>query len=249
MNLKRRPTTTIPEDLPDKVAAAQADLKAMAEVSPRNVLAYSGGKDSLVVTHLARNSLGAREAVIDLSFTFPRFAAQARAIATDLGLSLVEYDRLSLAWLAAHPQFICGRTADQSRFYALRQQATIQRHAKEHGFTGVILGRRTQENTVPAKLYRKNNGLWQGCPIRDWKTEHVWAYLHQHSISVPDIYDYRLGQLEGATPWNTVSAEETRARHGLNHLELMYEYDPQVFPSMARIYPAAAAFLDERCSA
>lgn len=244
--MKRAPLNANPADLPQRIEAARAVLDELAQKSPRTLLAYSGGKDSLVVCHMAREHLGLRDAVLEGSFGFPRFLRGARQQASDLGLNVTEYARLDEAWLRRHPQYICTTPNVMGRFYGLRQQATIREHALRHGYTGVVLGRRTQENTVPSTLYQTRHGTWQCNPIRDWRAEHVWGYLEAHGIAVPEIYRYPLGQSEGSTSWNTCCEQDILKRHGRSNLELIAEFDPEHLPVIARVYPAAQRFIEER---
>lgn len=194
--------------------------------SRKNLLAYSGGKDSIVVAHLATKH-GINEAVSELSFCFPRDVAEFGDHAKHLGLAVFWQNSLNMDWLKKHPHLLFADLKQQSELYAKRQQATIKRIARRLGYTGIITGRRKQENTVRSHLYQTADGKWNCHPLIDWTTDNIWQYIHDHRLPYPTIYKTPIGKLEGADPFIGVSATNAQ-RAGFNHYDLIHEYDPHI---------------------
>src|SRR5690349_9695717 len=94
-------------------------------------VAFSGGKDSLVAAHLAREHMGWTRAVRETSFNFARADADYRLSGEAIGLDVEEVCSLSDEWLRGNPQWVFGPVRKLGQFYAVRQQATIKRFAGE----------------------------------------------------------------------------------------------------------------------
>lgn len=244
-NRTRRPTPDQYVDLGPLVESGTRILLALAEASPRNLLAFSGGKDSIVVAHLASRVLGLSEAVCEVSFAFRRDVADYCHIADALGLRCRFSDRLGLDWLRRNQHLMFADLKAQGELYAKRQQATVKMHAQKHGFTGVVFGRRREENTVPQPLYQTKDGRWQCHPIYNWGTAHVWQYIQQHGLPYPGIYDTPIGKLEGADPWVGVSMKHA-AEHGHNGYDLIWNYDPTPLFEIAEWHAPTRRYLEER---
>lgn len=244
-NRAQRPTPAEYVDLSPLIKAATERMEALAAVSPRTLLAFSGGKDSIVMAHLARRKLGWADAVCEVSFAFERDVEDYMAVARALGLRCGFQNRLDMAWLQQNQHLMFADLKVQGELYAKRQQATVRQHAKRHGYTGVVFGRRREENTVPRCLYQTSDGRWQCHPIFDWSTANVWQYIQQHSLPYPRIYDTPIGQLEGADPWVGVSMRNA-AEHGLNGYDLIYDYDPTPLLAIAEWHEPTRRYLEGR---
>ena len=180
-------------------------LKYFLKRAPNAGIAFSGGKDSIVAAHLAVQ-LGVTLAVRETSFNFPTADREYRESGEALGLDVREECSLSLRWLTRYPRWICGPVSQLGQFYAQRQQKTVQDFANAQLLDGMIFGRRTQENTVATEVYLKG-GVWQCHPLRDWRTEDVWAYVYEHDLPFSGIYRHQVGDYSGAAPWNTLSRD------------------------------------------
>jgi len=190
-----------------KVESALALLQQAKEQSERQLLAFSGGKDSIVVAHLAAK-LGIRDAVCETSFYFAKQTQNIREIASHLGINVAWSCRLSLDWLRKNRRIIfCDDSVLRAWSFGVRQQATVRMYAKKHGYDCQIFGRRTEENSVPAHLYPMKAGL-QCHPIRDWSTADVWEYIRENRIPVPWIYSTPFGEKEGNAPFYMMRASD-----------------------------------------
>lgn len=194
-------------NLDQPIAEAKQTLRTVASTCRRPVIAYSGGKDSIVVAHLARE-LGITEAVCELSWYFYEQTRNVQDIARHLGLRVTYKDSLSIHWLRRHPEIIFSNSSRVRAWtFQVRHQRTVQRYAKEVGADCQIFGRRTEENSVPRRLYRTKHGL-QCHPIRDWTEAQVWAYFERYNIPIPWIYGTAFGEREGNAPFYTLRAAD-----------------------------------------
>lgn len=205
---------------------------------PKVVVAFSGGKDSIVAAHMAAQ-LGARAGVCETSFCFPQQIRDYKVSEAQLGLRVAYKESLSWEWLAKNPRWVMTPLAEQGQFYAIRQQRTVKTYARDHGFDGVIYGRRTEENTVKATTYQTANGLWHCHPLRDWKTGEIWSYIRAHELHYPDIYNHEIGQREGNTPFNILPPE-----HFPDPWAAIHDYDDTIVPKFAEFNADARRFLD-----
>ena len=169
----------------EKLARSNQTLCEFVSAFPSEklLLAYSGGKDSIVVAHLAAQ-LGIKDSICEISYCSPLQVSDFKKTAAQLGLSVTYKDSLSWEWLAKHPKWIHGSLKEAGGFYSLRQQRTIKRHAIKEAYKGVIYGRRTEENTVRAPIYQTKDGLTHCHPIRDWSTAEVWAHIHKRRSTI-----------------------------------------------------------------
>lgn len=240
-----RPKPSEYVDLSRLISAADDRLQELAAVSGRNLLAFSGGKDSIVMAHLARRSLGASIAVCEVSFAFRRDVDDYTRIAKALGLRCRFEERLTMDWLRNNQHLMFADLKAQGELYAKRQQATVKNYAAKHGFTGVVFGRRREENTVPKWLYQTKDGRWQCHPIFDWSTANVWQYIDQNGLPYPGIYDTEIGNLEGADPWVGVSMKNA-SDHGLNGYDLIWDYDPTPLLEIAAWHAPTRRYIEGR---
>lgn len=229
-------------DLSSLIWAAQQRIEQLQKHSPRNIIAFSGGKDSIVAAHLAA-AAGITDAICEVSFCFPRDVTDFVKIGAALGLQVTWTHRLDMNWLRNHQALMFAE--DQSQLYACRQQASVREIVRARGLDGVIFGRRRQENTVRRPVYQLTDGHWCCHPLFEWRTEHVWQYIEDNKLPYPSIYDHPIGQLEGADPFVGVSLEKA-ARNGLNGFDLIHDYDASVLHNIADWHEPTRDYLKSR---
>lgn len=205
------------------------------------ILGFSGGKDSIVVSHFAKQ-FGITKGCCEYSFCFPRDKEQMVSISKQLGLDIEFFDSLSDAWLERNPKYIFPNTMDSGKFYSKRQQRTIKKYAKGH--VGLITGRRHEENSIRDVLYKTADGLYNFHPLANWKSKDIWQYIKWKGLPYLSIYDSELGQLEGATPWCNIS--KTKTPNENDCWRLVYNYDNHFFKShLVKYYKNAKQYYEK----
>jgi 3'-phosphoadenosine 5'-phosphosulfate sulfotransferase (PAPS reductase)/FAD synthetase len=203
----------------------------ISETLPRfsnPVLAYSGGKDALVVAHLMKQH-GLTKGVCEMSFYFDRQDKDVRATAAMLGMDVDFVSSRDDEWLSRHPEFVfADDTKIRSRSFKARQQDSVRRYTRTNKHDLIVFGRRTEENTVKASLYKTD--FWSFHPIRLWREHHVWEYLSEIGVPKPWIYDTPFGQITGGNgPFYAVRASKTGGRDAA--WRMVNEMDPSITPA------------------
>jgi 3'-phosphoadenosine 5'-phosphosulfate sulfotransferase (PAPS reductase)/FAD synthetase len=180
-------------------------------VSVRPMLAYSGGKDSVVVAHIIKEAglmNYIKDAVCETSFYFEKQLEDIKVFSGQLGWNVTFKDSLGWDWLRRYPEVIFSNDPSiRGWSFAQRHQKTVADYARTHGNDAIIFGRRTEENTVPSHLYyRKQIGSWSCHPIREWTTQNVWDYFELFDLPIPWIYTKSFGKYSGNSPFYSLRA-------------------------------------------
>ncbi|GHT21496.1 sulfate adenylyltransferase [Bacteroidia bacterium] len=190
-------------------------LREVAAQFERPALLFSGGKDSIVVTHLAY------KAFYPLRIPFP-------LVHIDTGhnfVETIEYRDAMVAKLGAtlivgsvQESIDTGRVKEETGYYASRnklQTVTLLDTIERHKFDACIGGARRDEEKARAKerffSHRDEFGQWNPknqrpelwnifngkknmgehfrvFPISNWTEMDVWQYIYQENIPMPSIY-------------------------------------------------------------
>jgi 3'-phosphoadenosine 5'-phosphosulfate sulfotransferase (PAPS reductase)/FAD synthetase len=181
-----------------RVDAARRAIGNMASRSPAAYVAWSAGKDSTALAHLAASE-GARAAMsVKDDLDFPGEEAYVLKYAAEWGISLdIARPPGSLqVWLAEHApranDDLHGRASAFSR-WAFYDVVAAYRDA--HGVPGVYLGMRAEESAgrrlnrmSRGLLYEKADGEVVCTPIADWRGIDVYAYLLSRGIELLPVY-------------------------------------------------------------
>jgi 3'-phosphoadenosine 5'-phosphosulfate sulfotransferase (PAPS reductase)/FAD synthetase len=222
-------------------------LKELERVLGRHhtpLICYSGGKDSLVVSHMVRRQLGVRcDVISEISVLFPEEEADVQTAAELLGIQPHYHKELTPARMAvvAH-EFLPPAPHANSRLYTRRHIPTINRHIKTRGYDLALFGRRRQENTVPSGYYRRQNWqTWSAHPLIDWDVSDVWAYLDRHHVWRPRCYSQGAKQLRTWVSF-LIDAYDQNPATAIAKLHLRW---PPAVRELAAYYPPAAAYLSK----
>ena len=190
-------------------------IREVAAQFERPVLLFSGGKDSIVLSHLARKAFAPAKVPfplmhIDTGHNFPETLEYRDAWAEKIGAKLiVKYVQDSID---------SGRVVEEKGFNASRnalQTVTLLDALEELKIDAALGGARRDEEKARAKerffSHRDEFGQWDPknqrpelwnlfngkkhigehfrvFPISNWTEMDVWQYLYQEKIELPSLY-------------------------------------------------------------
>ena len=167
-------------------------------------LAYSGGKDAIVVAHMLSKIRKVELAVFETCWAIERTVEEGKKYADDFGIKVTCEDSLSFEWLRKHPQVMfTSDVQDRALVDTVRQQRTIKRLTPTGSVS--VFGRRKEENCVRKYLYETKAG-WQLHPIFDWTFEDIRSYFRMFNLEIPWIYSTIFGKLEGQASFPSIQA-------------------------------------------
>ena len=204
------------ESFPDELAdEAIYVLRETAAQFERPTILFSGGKDSIVITHLAVMAFAPARMPfpllhVDTGHNFPETLTYRDRMVADLGLDLiVRYVQDSINK---------GRVREETGKYASRnalQTVTLLDAIEELKFDACIGGARRDEEKARAKerifSVRNEFGQWDSknqrpelfnmlngsiapgenvrvFPISNWTELDVWNFIRSRNIAIPEIY-------------------------------------------------------------
>lgn len=190
-------------------------LREVAGQFRKPALLFSGGKDSIVMAHLARKAFYPNRIPfpflhIDTGHNFPETIAFRDALVKELGVELhVRYVQDSIDQ---------KRVQEESGKYASRnalQTVTLLDAIEEFSFDACLGGARRDEEKSRAKerifSVRDDFGQWdykrqrpepfqmlngrihfgenvRAFPISNWTEEDIWTYILQEGLALPSVY-------------------------------------------------------------
>lgn len=190
-------------------------IREVAAQFQKPALLFSGGKDSIVVAHLARKAFYPAKIPfpflhVDTGHNFPETIEFRDKLAAELGIELiVRYVQDSIDQ---------GKATEETGKYASRnalQTVTLLDAIEELGFDACLGGARRDEEKSRAKervfSVRDDFGQWdakaqrpelfhilngkinygenvRAFPISNWTEEDVWHYIKREGLELPSIY-------------------------------------------------------------
>lgn len=176
---------------------------------------FSGGKDSIVVTHLAVKAFAPANIPftllhIDTGHNFEETLVFRDQLVNDLGLNLIIG--------SVQESIDAGKVKEETGIYASRnsaQSVTLLEMIENHQFDAAIGGARRDEEKARAKerffSHRDDFGQWDPknqrpelwnlfngkkqmgehfrvFPISNWTELDIWQYIQQENIALPSLY-------------------------------------------------------------
>jgi sulfate adenylyltransferase subunit 2 len=189
-------------------------IREVAAELERPVLLFSGGKDSIVLLHLARKAFRPARIPfgvmhVDTGHNFPEVIAYRDRIVADAGVELIV--------ASVQDSIDAGRVREDPRAGSRNrlQSVTLLDAIAEHGFDAAFGGARRDEERARAKerifSFRDDFGGWDPraqrpelwsiyngrvrrgehvrvFPISNWTELDVWEYIAREEIELPSIY-------------------------------------------------------------
>lgn len=190
-------------------------MREVAAQFQKPVLLFSGGKDSIVASHLAMKAFYPAKIPfpllhIDTGHNFPETISFRDKWAKELGINLIVR--------TVQSSIDSGRVAEEKGVNASRnilQTTTLLDAIKEFQFDAAIGGARRDEEKSRAKerffSYRDEFSQWdprnqrpelwnlfngrknQGehfriFPLSNWTELDIWNYIHREKLEIPDLY-------------------------------------------------------------
>lgn len=185
-----------------KVEQSHNIIKKALYNSKKPLVAFSGGKDGLIVAHMLKTYVPDIKMICEISHTFKEVVEDIKKIAKQYNFNVEYKDSLNDQWLINHPEYIfASDTKIISKYCFARQQSTIKKYQKKGGYDCTFTGRTKFDNTVKAEIYNtKDNGI-QAHPIRNFTDDDVWQYFKEYNLTIPLIYKTKFGEKTGNSPW------------------------------------------------
>ncbi len=203
--------------------------------------AWSGGKDSIVLGDLCQRAGLNRGffAYSDLDYPeFVRWCMEHKP--ADVEPMHTGYN---LDWLAQHQELIFARGTVGQRWHLINQRGPFTDMYFANRLDVLIVGHRVIDGNVCGKegLIVKKTGEKRYAPLFDWPHELLLGYIHYNNLSLPPIYGWRDGFVQGTHAWPERDHCVTLAQ---GYREV-YEIDPSIIRKAAEKIPSAADFIRE----
>lgn len=205
------------------------------------MLAFSGGKDSLVLAHLVRR-LGIQMPVFSVvCVLFPEEEADVREGSHYLGIMPYFHKELTPDRMAkVGEKFLPPAKHANTILYAHRHQPAIDRYAKACHHDLVLFGRRRGENTVTSAYYQRKGFPYHSFhPLREWQPDDIWNYIRKHDIWFPRCYRQGAKQLR---TWVSFLID-AYSKQPETAIEKLYQRWPPAVEQLASHYSPARDFL------
>lgn len=222
--------------------AKEAITEALSQ-SDKPYVAFSTGKDSLVVLDLVRSIKPDVQAVyLDADCAYPE--SQAMLDRTD---NLIRF-KTKEPFLETIQKYGLFNTELENITMETTVYEPIRRLLKKYEFDCVFIGLRAEESRGRRILYRsrgrlffnKRDGILECQPVADWKYRDIWAYIVAEHLDYCGVYD-KLWEMPEANQRLSYWAGESERRNG-RYFWLNKHY-PDLFNKVAEVCPEVRRFI------
>lgn len=207
--------------------------------------AWSGGKDSIVLGDLCTRAGVERGFFAYSDLDYPAFVCWCMEYKPK-GVTAM-HNGCDLDWLARHQELIFARGAVGQRWHIINQRSQFTKMFFDQGLDVLLVGHRLIDGNVSGSEGRivKQSGEVRYSPIFDWSHELLLGYIHYNGLSLPPIYTWKDGFVQGTHAWPERDHCETLEQG----YQEVYDIDPQIIIRAAEKIPSAADFLRKKVGA
>ena len=235
------------EDLisPEEVKAFEdAAISEIREVTSgkKAAYAYSGGKDSIVLSRLCEAAGVATGYFAYCDLDYPAFVEWVRENKPD-GVVMI-HTGYGLKWLSEHQNLIFAEGELGQRWHQISQRGPFSSMFFDNHLDVLLVGHRTIDGNFCGKdgYIRKKTGEVRFSPLRDWPHEALLGYIHYNRLALPPIYWWKDGFVQGTHAW---PEREFCSHDIMKGYREVYEIDPNIVIRAAKRLPSARHFLEE----
>ena len=163
----------------------------------RMAYGWSGGKDSIAL-RAVMDAAGVREcALVITRLEYPAFLQWCTEWMPD-GLTVVDRERLDLAWLLKHPDYLFPQ---DSRWFEPNQRAGLREYIDTYAVRVLAVGRRRADGNNAGECRVDRRGRAWVAPLWAWTHEDVLATCAYYGPPLPPQYGWPRGWAVGTGPW------------------------------------------------
>lgn len=231
------------QEVDASIARTAREIREAVE-GKRVAVAWSGGKDSIVVAKVAEAALVPLKGVCVLSeWHYPvyrEWCARNRPAYVD-----IVYEGPSLEWVKSREHLMFPMNAvDEQKWAQIIQQRGVRKYAEANRIDVVLFGRRKADGNMVRKvggryLYQRGSWATYNC-IAEWTHEECLGLLHYYGIALPPVYGWKLGFRESGSAWPTRMPADKNVLTGWRET---YENDPQTVLQYAPHFKSGREFL------
>lgn len=227
-----------------RVDAALTAIDTAAGIGPIGV-AFSAGKDSTVLLDLVRHiqpdvPVAHYDSGAEYQWTYD-LADHYSVESIKPQKSVIELAKIAGDWGYRGPEWT-GQQIDYDEFLIYEP---ARRFNAEHDLQVIALGLRGQESKGRLWSARRNGplffakteGMWHLCPLAEWTTEDVWAYIASRGLRYNEAYDKMtaIGIPRDAQRVSTLLSYEGAAKQG--RFSALRQIAPEQFYDLAETFP------------
>lgn len=230
----------VPRHELDEAVATAVESIRKATAGKCVAYAWSGGKDSLVLSALCREAGVTACMFAHSDLEYPAFLSWCLENKPE-GCEVINTGQ-DLNWLASRQTMIFPKGRELQRWYSIVQRAAFSKYFFDNKLDMLIVGHRKADGNVVGKdnIITKDSGEVRFAPLANWPHEMILAYIHYHNIELPPIYSWKNGFRCGTHPWPS-RMHTSSVTEGYREV---YEIDPSIVTTAAEKLSSALHFLE-----
>lgn len=215
--------------------------KINREIKGKKVaLSWSGGKDSIVLTHICEGLPIERIFWVRCNLEYQEVLNWVNENAPE-NLEIVN-TRQNLKWLAENEHLLFPQHAEvASIWFKIVQNEGQKWFFQRNNLEMLLVGRRIKDGNDPGEEGKDIDeyGVVRYAPIYNWNHEDILAYLEYYDLQLPPFYFWTNGFKVGTGPW--AAREYTGSIE--NGWREVFEIEPQIVEKAAHYLKSAFDFL------